>query len=162
MRQGQHMGNRCKPLWQRIPQPLPQLDQRQEMPLGAAVWQVIDVPAGATLKLGATTADGARAYVLFRGGLDCPKYLTSCSTFTLGQFGGHGGRALRAGDVLALADADPASPTTLPADLKPAIGKHIARTVDQAVLTDPARTNDKKQNTRVFFLEIERTGHHVN
>lgn len=43
MRQGQHMGNRCQPLWQRIPQPLPQRDQRQEMPLGAAVWQVIDV-----------------------------------------------------------------------------------------------------------------------
>ena len=38
MRQGQHMGNRCQPLWQRIPQPLPQRDQRQEMPLGAAVW----------------------------------------------------------------------------------------------------------------------------
>ena len=44
MRQGQHMGNRCQPLWQRIPQPLPQRDQRQEMPLGAAVWQVSDLP----------------------------------------------------------------------------------------------------------------------
>ncbi|MDX1635425.1 MAG: urea carboxylase [Marinobacter sp.] len=88
-----------------------------------AFWQVIDVPAGATLKLGATTADGARAYVLFRGGLDCPAYLTSCSTFTLGQFGGHCGRALRAGDVLALAEAEPVPPKALPAELKPAIGK---------------------------------------
>lgn len=32
-----------------------------------------------------------------------PDYLGSKSTFTLGQFGGHGGRALRAGDVLHLA-----------------------------------------------------------
>ena len=86
-------------------------------------WQVIDVPAGATLKLGGTTGDGARAYALFRGGLDCPHYLTSCSTFTLGQFGGHCGRALRAGDVLTLNEAQPVEAAMLPADLKPTIGK---------------------------------------
>ncbi|AOY89889.1 urea carboxylase [Marinobacter salinus] len=86
-------------------------------------WQVIDIPAGATLKLGATTEGGARAYVLFLGGLDCPEYLTSCSTFTLGQFGGHCGRALRAGDVLALNKAEPAPAVVLPEDLKPSIGK---------------------------------------
>ncbi|WP_203299881.1 urea carboxylase [Marinobacter sediminum] len=86
-------------------------------------WQVLDIPAGAMLQLGATTDGGARAYVLFRGGLDCPEYLTSCSTFTLGQFGGHCGRALRAGDVLSLPDAAPARAAILPADLKPTIGK---------------------------------------
>lgn len=86
-------------------------------------WQVLDIPAGAMLQLGATTEGGARAYVLFRGGLDCPEYLTSCSTFTLGQFGGHCGRALRAGDVLSLPDCEPVQRTTLPADLKPTIGK---------------------------------------
>lgn len=85
-------------------------------------WQVIDIPAGATLKLGATTEAGARAYILFLGGLECPGYLTSCSTFTLGQFGGHCGRALRAGDVLTLSEAEPGPTATLPADLKPAIG----------------------------------------
>jgi urea carboxylase len=37
-----------------------------------------------------------------RGGLDVALYLGSRSTFTLGQFGGHGGRAIRAGDVLHL------------------------------------------------------------
>ena len=31
-----------------------------------------------------------------------PEYLGSRATFTLGQFGGHGGRALRTGDVLRL------------------------------------------------------------
>ncbi len=37
-----------------------------------------------------------------KGGLDIPDYLNSKSTFALGRFGGHGGRVLRAGDVLRL------------------------------------------------------------
>lgn len=57
-------------------------------------------PAGAVLKLGAVRGPGCRAYVAIRGGLDVPTYLGSRATFTLGLFGGHGGRALRAGDVL--------------------------------------------------------------
>ena len=40
-----------------------------------------------------------------RGGFDVPSYLGSGSTFTLGQFGGHGGRVLRAGDVLKIGSA---------------------------------------------------------
>jgi urea carboxylase len=58
------------------------------------------IPAGATLALGSISGAGARSYLCLRGGLDVPDYLGSKSTFTLGQFGGHGGRALRAGDVL--------------------------------------------------------------
>ncbi|MGI4855624.1 MAG: urea carboxylase [Janthinobacterium lividum] len=58
------------------------------------------VSAGATLSLGAIRGAGARAYLCVRGGLEAAVYLGSRSTFTLGQFGGHGGRALRAGDVL--------------------------------------------------------------
>jgi len=58
------------------------------------------VPAGATLALGTIKGAGARAYLAVRGGFDVAMYLGSRSTFTLGQFGGHGGRALRAGDVL--------------------------------------------------------------
>jgi len=61
------------------------------------------VPAGATLSLGTITGAGARSYLAVRGGLLVPDYLGSKSTFTLGQFGGHSGRALRAGDVLHLA-----------------------------------------------------------
>jgi urea carboxylase len=60
------------------------------------------VPAGATLSLGSIAGAGARSYLCLRGGLQVPDYLGSKSTFTLGQFGGHGGRALRAGDVLHL------------------------------------------------------------
>ena len=60
------------------------------------------IPAGATLHLGSISGAGARSYLCLRGGLQVPDYLGSKSTFTLGQFGGHGGRALRAGDVLHL------------------------------------------------------------
>ncbi|WLH37004.1 urea carboxylase [Pseudomonas sp. FP2196] len=58
------------------------------------------IPAGATLNLGSISGAGARSYLCLRGGLQVPDYLGSKSTFTLGQFGGHGGRALRAGDIL--------------------------------------------------------------
>ncbi|MBI6681976.1 urea carboxylase [Pseudomonas viridiflava] len=61
------------------------------------------VKAGSTLALGTIAGAGARSYLCVRGGLDVPDYLGSKSTFTLGQFGGHGGRALRTGDVLHLA-----------------------------------------------------------
>ncbi|MEX6664463.1 urea carboxylase [Pseudomonas sp. W2-17] len=65
--------------------------------------QSLLVPAGSTLVLGTIAGAGARSYLCVRGGLDVPDYLGSKSTFTLGQFGGHGGRALRAGDVLHVA-----------------------------------------------------------
>ena len=63
-------------------------------------WQVIDVKAGQVLKVGKAISSGARAYLLIKEGFNCPDYLGSKSTFTLGQFGGHAGRAIRVGDVL--------------------------------------------------------------
>ncbi|MGW1795947.1 5-oxoprolinase/urea amidolyase family protein [Streptomyces sp. NPDC001984] len=64
-------------------------------------WEPVTVPAGSVLALGAPVEHGLRTYVLFAGGgLDVPAFLGSASTFTLGRFGGHGGRALRSGDVL--------------------------------------------------------------
>ncbi|MDT8861869.1 urea carboxylase [Alkalihalobacillus sp. MEB130] len=44
--------------------------------------------------------EGMRSYLLVAGGFDMPLTLGSAATFTLGGFGGHGGRALRPGDVL--------------------------------------------------------------
>ncbi|MGA8135452.1 MAG: urea carboxylase [Pseudomonas gingeri] len=72
---------------------------------GAAVAMntALRVKAGSVLSLGSITEAGARSYLCLRGGVQVPDYLGSKSTFTLGQFGGHGGRALRAGDVLHLA-----------------------------------------------------------
>jgi len=87
------------------------------------LWQVVDVKAGQQLTLGRIKEAGARAYLAVRGGFQCPDYLGSKSTFTLGQFGGHNGRALRAGDVLKLdATAQSVSCTSLPESLKPAVG----------------------------------------
>lgn len=61
---------------------------------------IIDVKAGQTLTLGNIKGAGARSYLAVQGGIQCPDYLGSKSTFTLGQFGGHAGRAIRTGDVL--------------------------------------------------------------
>ena len=69
----------------------------------------VAVKAGALLALGSIAGAGARAYLCVRGGIQVPDYLGSKSTFMLGQFGGHGGRALRAGDVLHLAPLADAS-----------------------------------------------------
>ncbi len=69
-------------------------------------WTVVHVKVGSVLKLGSITGNGYRSYLTVAGGLDVPNYLGSKSTFTLGQFGGHGGRTLRAGDVLHLAGED--------------------------------------------------------
>ena len=86
-----------------------------------ANWAAHAVKAGSTLKLGAITGTGCRAYLAVRGGFDVPDYLGSKSTFTLGQFGGHAGRTLRVGDVLHIpAVAASNIDNTLPAALIPA------------------------------------------
>ena len=74
-----------------------------------ALNQIIQINQGQVLQLGRISDKGARSYLCVAGGIQCPEYLNSKSTFTLGQFGGHNGRALRAGDVLRL-DADKSNP----------------------------------------------------
>lgn len=64
--------------------------------------RVYRVQSGVTLRMGDIRGDGVRSYLCLRGGVNVPDYLGSKSTFTLGQFGGHAGRALRTGDVLHL------------------------------------------------------------
>ncbi len=71
-----------------------------------ALFQTHQIAAGQTLHLGQINGNGARCYLAVVGGFDCPDYLDSKSTFTLGQFGGHNGRALRSGDVLHLTGAN--------------------------------------------------------
>ncbi|MEA5366015.1 urea carboxylase [Amycolatopsis sp., V23-08] len=89
-----------------------------EVPL----WTPIEVPPGATLDVRACTA-GLRSYVLVRGGIDVPEFLGSAATFTLGRFGGHGGRALAAGDVLAPGPV-PADPVVGPVTDRPEFASH--------------------------------------
>jgi urea carboxylase len=65
-------------------------------------WTPIRVAAGVEVTIGALDGAGLRGYLAVRGGFDVPLYLGSRSTFTLGNFGGHSGRALVAGDTIAL------------------------------------------------------------
>jgi urea carboxylase len=95
-----------------------QLDGR-EVPF----WVPIAVRAGQTLGVGAVTGHGCRAYLGIRGGIDVPEYLGSRATFTLGKFGGHGGRALMPGDVLHVGGAAPlTAECAIPADVRTDIG----------------------------------------
>lgn len=64
-------------------------------------WRPVAVPAGASLSVGACR-DGARAYVAVAGGLVADIVLDSASTDLRGGFGGIAGRALQAGDRLAI------------------------------------------------------------
>jgi len=93
-----------------------------------ANWSVHEIPAGAELSFAAVKGAGSRAYLCIEGGLDVPRYLGSRSTFTLGKFGGHGGRALRSGDVLhPCRSGRPAariSEGALPTSLKPTLTDH--------------------------------------
>ncbi|MBC7697920.1 MAG: urea carboxylase, partial [Bacteroidia bacterium] len=88
-----------------------------------AMWQSHLAKAGSTLKLGSIKESGCRAYLSVQGGFDVPDYLGSKSTFTLGQFGGHGGRTLRVGDVLHLDKKAEAQ------DKAPYIAKSLAQTL---------------------------------
>jgi len=83
-------------------------------------WRVIDVPADAIINIGKINSGGARAYLLIKGGVQCPDYLGAKSTFTLGQFGGHNGRALRVGDVLHMTSlSESVRARALPVELMP-------------------------------------------
>ena len=85
-----------------------------------ALWQSHHIQAGSVLKLGKVEAHGCRTYLSIQGGFDVPDYLGSKSTFTLGQFGGHGGRAIRVGDVLPLSKETAKFTTkTLPVEMRP-------------------------------------------
>ncbi|MER6069689.1 urea carboxylase [Streptomyces sp. NPDC001817] len=89
-----------------------------------ALWEPVTVAAGATLVLGACRGPGLRSYVAVLGGIDVPEYLGSASTFTLGGFGGHAGRALRAGDVLRPGTSPTAGGGPTPPERRPAITSH--------------------------------------
>ncbi len=82
-------------------------------------WQVVHVPAGSLLDIERVEKGGLRGYLLLAGGIQSPLYLNSRSTFTLGQFGGHGGRVLRPGDTL---------PLVLEPHIPPAISLPVAAT----------------------------------
>lgn len=118
---------------------------------GVPYHQPFAVAAGQTLKLGRIEGPGARCYLTVRGGLDVPLYLGSRATFTLGQFGGHGGRALRVGDVLKLCQPNPSKGDTAsqPSEVVP----EITSTWDIGVLYGPHGAPDffTDEDIETFF-----------
>lgn len=86
------------------------------------MYKVLHVKRGQTLSFG-EAASGMRTYLLVAGGLDMPLHLGSASTFTLGGFGGHGGRALRTGDVLRVNKSKMTASSELPAKKHPVMGR---------------------------------------
>ena len=108
----------------------------QPMPM----WTTFPVSPGQTLRMGRVVGAGCRAYLAVCGGLDVPLYLGSGATFTLGQFGGHGGRALRAGDVLHMGSASGLSrlDSSQVSQLRPEYSTHW----DIAVLIGPHAAPD--------------------
>ena len=109
------------------------------------LWQVVDVKAGQQLSLGRIRDGGARAYLAVRGGIQCPAYLGSRATFTLGQFGGHNGRALCSGDVLHL---DQTAAAVAPAQLDPALLPQIGNSWQLRVIYGPHGAPD-------FFTDMD-------
>lgn len=110
-------------------------------------WQSRRVTAGSLLQFGKIKQAGSRAYLAIQGGFQVPDYLGSKSTFTLGQFGGHAGRVLRAGDVLHVAPMHPSQPFVpqqLPQQLIPGYSNHW----EIAVLYGPHGAPD-------FFTEAD-------
>ncbi|HMM66656.1 MAG TPA: biotin-dependent carboxyltransferase family protein [Dokdonella sp.] len=64
-------------------------------------WRRIDIPAGSRIKFGACRR-GARAYLAVAGGFAVARVLGSASTDLRAGFGGHAGRALKAGDRIGI------------------------------------------------------------
>ncbi|WP_019501679.1 urea carboxylase [Pseudanabaena sp. PCC 6802] len=125
-------------------------------------WRAIPVKTGSTLKLKGIEGAGYRTYVAIRHGFDVPEYLGSRSTFTLGQFGGHGGRTLRKGDVLHITntdntDNDANSHLSLPCDLIP----QYTSDWEVAVFYGPHGAPDFFTNSDIAMLFSQRwTIHH--
>ncbi|MGB7449620.1 MAG: biotin-dependent carboxyltransferase family protein [Ornithinimicrobium sp.] len=89
------------------------------------MWTSVAVHAGDTLGFAMITT-GARPYIAISGGLDVPEYLGSRSTYTLIGLGGHEGRKLADGDVLALGERrDPKADRSITADLIPEFASAI-------------------------------------
>lgn len=87
-------------------------------------WQVLNIKKGSVLRIEQTENTGMRSYLCIKGGVNVPDYLGSKSTFTLGKFGGHGGRQLHAGDVL---------------HIEPGHADNVEQSFDQSVI--PALSN---------------------
>lgn len=74
------------------------------------LWESHRVSAGSELRVGIAATTGFRVYLAVAGGIDVPSLFGSRATYTMGGLGGFEGRALRAGDRLAVGAADVGRP----------------------------------------------------
>ncbi|MBA4322887.1 MAG: hypothetical protein C0408_08740 [Odoribacter sp.] len=65
--------------------------------------RTIEINSGDILSF-AGLKKGCRSYIAFAGGINVPPVMGSCSTYLRGKIGGFGGRALKAGDEIALGE----------------------------------------------------------
>jgi urea carboxylase len=103
-------------------------------------WRPVAVPAGTVVDLGPPGQMGCRSALAVRGGIAVPDCLGSRATFDLGGFGGHAGRPLAAGDVLAIGP-EPTAPVAdgpLPVAARPT----YVRTWELGVLEGPHAAPD--------------------
>ncbi|UJP05102.1 MAG: urea carboxylase [Nitrosomonas sp.] len=122
-----------------------------------SLWQAHEVKAGSVLRLGKIGGHGCRAYLAVQGGFQVPHYLGSRATFTLGQFGGHAGRALRAGDVLPVAATYEPVHTVMPSQSLPHYTDHWEIGVMYGPHAAPDFFTDADMQT---FFSTEWTVHH--
>ncbi len=107
-------------------------------------WRSYFIKAGSLLRFGKIRQSGSRSCLAIKGGIQVPDYLGSRSTFTLGQFGGHAGRALCTGDVLHILPAEDTEPSVLPSENIP----HYTSRWEIGVLYGPHGAPD-------FFTEAD-------
>ena len=114
-----------------------------------AQWRSHSVKAGSLLQFGKLSGHGCRAYLAVQGGFHVPDYLGSKSTFTLGQFGGHAGRALLTGDVLHIEATNSLAHRVLEKELIP----HYSDKWEIGVLYGPHGAPDffTDEDIRTFF-----------
>jgi urea carboxylase len=72
-------------------------------------WTAFPVKKGQTLSFDFLKS-GARAYIAISGGIDTPPALGSRSTYPIGALGGIDGRAIQAGDMIPVGEADVIEP----------------------------------------------------
>lgn len=113
-----------------------------------AAWSAFPARRGSVLALSAA-ADGCRAYLAVRGGLDVPPFLGSRATYVRARVGGLDGRLLAAGDVLPVGAAP--GPAPPPRALPRRAVPRYAREVRLRVLPGPQEDRFSREGVATFF-----------
>jgi len=104
---------------------------------GSADWKARRVGDGETVACGPCRG-GARAYLCVRGGIDVPRVLGSASTHLATRLGGFAGRALRAGDRIALPEGE-AGVAPLERALDPTLLRRVRHVIRENARVDAFR-----------------------